>query len=351
MKSAVIVTIYKRYNYIAQALSSLLNQTIVPEQVIITTDNVEFVKGLPLIKGFQNYNIIEAGYASIGKKIAAAIDYLNNDIDIVFFLEDDDMFKSDKIEYIKRIFEKNDDIVMIHNHQQYIDIIGNKIENFYAKSLDERQPHEDMVINSNNILSIYRHYSNIHHNTSSMGIRKNVLIKYKSFIEGIDNIPDLALFFISLLEGNILHVSRRLTFFRVGSGITSFGKFSSYNDFVEFQHKTICKANRDLKDYYNILKLVKNCNNCRRVVEILIINLEKYLYIYNNYFNCTYKVKLPSYGNFLFKFIKYLLISQMNISEFSFSLIAITMPLLFGKRRTPQFLLIRHYKNIQNNNI
>ncbi|MCH4816764.1 MULTISPECIES: glycosyltransferase family 2 protein [Saccharolobus] len=85
MKSAVITTVYKRYNYINQALNSLLNQTSPPDQVIITTDNIELIKNIPLIKELQNLNIIKADYASIGKKIATAIDNLNDDIDIVFF--------------------------------------------------------------------------------------------------------------------------------------------------------------------------------------------------------------------------------------------------------------------------
>lgn len=241
---------------------------------------------------------------------------------------------------------------MVHNHQEYIDIDGNKVENFYTKSLDEKQPHEDIIINSKNILSIYKHYPSIHHNTSSMSIRKNILIKYKSFISAIDYIPDLALFFISLLEGDILHISRRLTFFRVGSGITSIAKITNYNNFIEFQHRIICNANRHLKDYQNILRFVENCNNCKQVIEKEIMNLERYLYIYNNYFNCSYKVKIPSYTDFLFKYIKYLLNRQIKISEFSLGLIVITLPLLFGKRRAVEFLLKRVYKKyiINNNN-
>jgi hypothetical protein len=48
--------------------------------------------------------VIEADYPQYGKMIFEAIKALRDDIDIVYFLEDDDMFHKNKIEYINKIF-------------------------------------------------------------------------------------------------------------------------------------------------------------------------------------------------------------------------------------------------------
>ena len=39
MKSAVIITVYKKYRYIDEALNSVLSQTVKPDQIIIVADN------------------------------------------------------------------------------------------------------------------------------------------------------------------------------------------------------------------------------------------------------------------------------------------------------------------------
>ncbi|BDC18523.1 glycosyltransferase family A protein [Acidianus sp. HS-5] len=344
MKSAVILTVYKRYNYIAQALNSLLRQIILPDQVIVVTDNADMLRReAPLIAKIGNLSIIEANYPQIGKKISYAIDNLD-DVDIVFFLEDDDMFKEDKVEYVKRVFEKENDIVMLHNSQEYIGINGEKTENFYAKLLKERQPHSDVIITSKNVGSIYMHYPYFHHNLSSMSIRKDILVKYEPFISGIDITPDMALLFISLLEGNVLHTSRKLTYFRVGSGISSYGKITDYNKFLENEHKILCSNRRMLEDFRKMLKLVANCDNCRTIAEIEILAKEVYLYLMCGYFNYCNGDKIPPYSSLVFKCIKYFLKREMSSSDFIVRLGMISLPLILGKRRGAEFYVKKKFK-------
>jgi hypothetical protein len=70
------------------------------------------------------YTVIKADYPQLGKKIFEAINALKEDIDVVYFLEDDDMFQKNKIEYINKIFEKRRDIVTIHNSWKLINENG-----------------------------------------------------------------------------------------------------------------------------------------------------------------------------------------------------------------------------------
>jgi hypothetical protein len=115
VKSAVIITVYKRYKYIDEALNSVLSQTVKPDQIIIIADNPK------MLNNSTNATVIEADYPQLGKKMFEAIKALRDDIDIIYFLEDDDMFHKNKIEYINKIFEKRRDIVTIHNSRKLID--------------------------------------------------------------------------------------------------------------------------------------------------------------------------------------------------------------------------------------
>jgi Glycosyl transferase family 2. len=118
VKSAVIIPVYKRYKYINEALNSVLSQTVKPDQIIVVADNPK------MLNNSINATVIEADYPQLGKKILEAIKALRDDIDIVYFLDDDDMFYNHKIEYINKIFEKRRDIVVIHNSRKLIDENG-----------------------------------------------------------------------------------------------------------------------------------------------------------------------------------------------------------------------------------
>ena len=56
---------------------------------------------------------------------------LRDDIDIVYFLDDDDMFQKNKIEYINKIFEKRRDVVTVHNSKELVDESGNHLNLSY----------------------------------------------------------------------------------------------------------------------------------------------------------------------------------------------------------------------------
>jgi len=125
VKSAVIIPVYKRYKYIDEALNSVLSQSVKPDQIIIIADNPK------RLNSSINATVIEADYPQYGKMIFEAIKALRDDIDVVYFLEDDDMFHKNKIEYINKIFEKRRDIVTVHNSRKLIDENGNQLNSTF----------------------------------------------------------------------------------------------------------------------------------------------------------------------------------------------------------------------------
>lgn len=345
MKTAVIVTVYKRYNYVNEAINSVLHQTVLPDQIVVVTDNTKIIENS---QNFHNLTTIEANYPDYGKKIVQAINSLDDDIDIVLFLEDDDIFDRYKIEYIKRIFERNNNLVMIHNLQKYIDINGKEINNSFTKrNYEETQPQEDTLVNLDNIFVLYNRYPFLGFNVSSMSIKKDILDKYKSFLYEFKIMLDTSLLFISVLEGNVLHVSNRLTYFRIGSGINSYENIiNNYSDFLKLQHKIICNQNKELEDLRKLYKIVKNYESCRKIVERGILIHETDLYLLNNYFNCDYKASTSSYTSLLFRCIKYLFNNEISLSEFIIYMAKLNLPLIYGKKKSSEYILKRRFKHM-----
>jgi Glycosyl transferase family 2. len=71
----MVITVYKRYKYIKDAINSVLSQTEPPDQIIIVADNPK------MLGNMQSATLIEADYPQLGRKIYEAIMALRDDID------------------------------------------------------------------------------------------------------------------------------------------------------------------------------------------------------------------------------------------------------------------------------
>lgn len=344
MRSAVIITAYRRYTFVEQALDSVLAQTKLPDQIVIVVDNLSNIKNI--VKDIPRLTMLEVNHPSLGLKIAKAISELHDDIDIVFLLEDDDIFDKNKIEYIERIFQ-NTNAVMVHNFQKYIDIKGN---DRVSKVYEENQPQEQLVINKNNVFNVFKEFPLIHHNLSSFSIRKKILDKYKNSIANLDILLDVSLFLLSVQEGNIIHIPERLTYFRIGSGITSYGGAPNYNEFLLNQRKITCYRNRMLEDSRKLYKILYQCDQCKKILEIKITKREASLYLLNNYFNCDNKSNMPSGPLLLFKLTKLFITNQIYISEFVIQIGKISLSLFLGKKKSAELFIKIKYKYMQHTN-
>jgi len=334
METAVILTAYKRYMYIQDALYSALRQTLLPNQIVMVVDDIEAVK----IDKNAPVTLIEADYFQYGKQVYEAIKNLDKNIGIVFFLDDDDLFEKHKIEYVSKIFNKYNDIVLVHNLQKYIDISGREINDkgLFA-AYEYNQPHKEILVSKENCSSIYKEYPAVHHNHSSIAIKREVLEKYKDNIRKFDLMLDLPLFMISLMEGNILHIPERLTYYRIGSGKTTITSLSSYEIFLANQKKIICTMNRHLDDYRTLFNII-NGRELKKIIENMISERAFWVYVLNRYFECEYKTKLPSWNSLLIKQIKLAIEGNTSWSSLIGRIFAILLALTMGKKGSEIFL-------------
>jgi len=102
MKLTVAVVAYRRYKYLDEAAASIARQTRPPDEVLVITDNREAVRPI-----FQKHGVdaeilqepdltLCATYARIGE--VAIGDY-------VLPLEDDDVFKPEKLERLEPVLK------------------------------------------------------------------------------------------------------------------------------------------------------------------------------------------------------------------------------------------------------
>ena len=324
MKSAVIITVYKRYKYIDEALNSVLSQSVEPDQIIIVADNPK------MLNKSINATVIEADYPQLGKKILEAINALRDDIDVVYFLEDDDMFHKNKIKYINKIFEKRRDIVTVHNSRKLIDENGNQLNYEFDKI-----PFE-IEITKDNIVQISRENYFLLSNNSSLSIRKNILEKIKDYVAQIDISVDVVIIYFSLVFGKILHIPDKLTYFRVGSGSSTIGNTHSFDEYIERKRKVVCTFNRTVNDLSKIYSILPDCENCKKVIKRDLLYLYLYLSAENNFVNCDYKVEVPSLVRIFVSALDYYLKNIISTKDLYNVTKGVLAQLILGKKKVSE---------------
>lgn len=323
MKSAVVITVYKRYKYINEALNSVLSQSVKPDQIIIVADNPK------MLNNSMNATVIETNYQQFGKMIFEAIKALRDDINVVYFLDDDDMFHEDKIKYINKIFEKRRDIVTIHNSRKLIDENGNQLNSFFDIPFE-------VLVNKNNFRKINQQYPLGLGNNSSYSVRREFLEDIKKSLSYIDLGLDHALLYLSLEYNNLLHIPEKLTVYRVGTGISTYSKVLDYSKFLENKNKIVCLFNRILEDFRRLNSLITSCKPCKKEIQRNILFLELYLSAENEVFECSYKAQLPSLNSLFFSSVRYYSDRTITVKDLYNVMKGVLAQLILGKKKVSE---------------
>jgi len=335
VKSAVIITVYKRYKYIDEALNSVLSQSVKPDQIIIVADNPK------MLNNSINATVIEADYPQYGKMIFEAVNALRDDIDIVYFLDDDDMFHKNKIKYINKIFEKRRDIVTVHNARELVDENGNQLNLTYDIPFE-------VLVNRNNFRKISHQYPLGLGNNSSYSIRREFLEEIKKSLSYVDLGLDHALLYLSLEHNNLLHIPEKLTVYRVGIGISTYSKVIDYSKFLENKNKIVCLFNRILEDFRYLDSLITSCKQCKKEIQRTILFLELYLSAENEVFKCSYKAQLPSLNSLFFSSVRYYLDRTITVKDLYNVMKGVLAQLILGRKKVSEMRSKRDFESLQN---
>ena len=170
---SVIISAFNRKNYINYATNSVLNQTIDQskyELIIVTNFDIT----LKLDKKYNYKIIVKKTQQKRLNLMAYGIKEAKGDI--LCFLDDDDLFKNDKLEMILELFSKNDKLGYIHNSFSLIDSEGNNITSHKLIKL-WKQPNKNYYIPYEKIKRHIRKITNYCGlvNSSSISIRSSII--------------------------------------------------------------------------------------------------------------------------------------------------------------------------------
>ena len=255
----MIITAYNRKDYLLDAVKSALNQTLDKKyyEIIVIknfSDNI--------IDDFINKNNIKnipSNDASFSGKICEALKIARGNI--ISFLDDDDLFFNNKLEYVNKIFnDKN--VVYYHN--------------------------KNIVINENSDRIDYS-YNNIDFNMSSISITREIIDI--NILKSVKYSIDTLMYMFALNSGKkIIDGNEILTYYRMHNSITH-NFDGSINKYIKFN---INSFNNVLDSYNKMYKLFNN-NYIKNLLLHKIIFTYFLLKIFDNK-----KVSLRKYIMFFF---------------------------------------------------
>lgn len=212
---SVLVMAYKRKEFIMEAIESFLNQTIPRSDYEIVCvvgfrdDN---------FSAFCHLNSIKEVFCDgkMGQTIASGIAACRGDV--MIFIEDDDKFRSDKLERVLQAFKKYN-CVYYHNNTELIDENSRLI-------IGSISPYEMQIPGSflwnpiRGFRNVLRHRGDF--NMSSIAVRRSSLILYVNIINKIETSPDSIIFFL-LMQTNMPFYfdAEKTTFYRVHNSETN----------------------------------------------------------------------------------------------------------------------------------
>lgn len=213
MKISVILTAFNRKNFIQDALLSILKQEFdfsSFELIVITNFDFE----LPTVeKELIIKHIVMEG--TIGEYLFQGI--TNAKYEIIAFLDDDDLWDSNRLADVSNIFEKYRDVTFYHNSQVFIDRFGTKIERKVSNPLKDK---DKRYIDANRSLKTISSLvsAEASFNLSSIVIHRSILQNRYEVLKDITANPDGFFFWNNLLYGSNFYItSRKLTSYRLHS--------------------------------------------------------------------------------------------------------------------------------------
>lgn len=278
MKLTVAVVAYSRYKYLDEAAASIARQTRPPDEVLVFTDNKEAVRPIFQRHGIKAEILQEpdltlcATYARIGE--VASGDY-------VLPLEDDDVFKPEKLERLEPVL-KEGRWTLVKHAADFIDVES-------KPTTGMQQPEEPAVITRENAWQLYRRFP-YHAWPSTFAIKTDLLKRHGEILKNMLLLADFAIFTLALKDGEVLYRPEKLTYYRIGAGHS---QVTTCNDLP----KVVCTWNKYTHDI-DVLSRYIDIKEINKIINYMYISHLVEIYKLNAKFDCIFKYKV-SYLSFV----------------------------------------------------
>jgi len=216
---SVLIPTYNRPNLLRRALISVLNQTRLPDEIIISDDNPD---------SEDNYNSIE----DILKNYSGLVRYEKNRVRLgvvgnylkllqkakysyIKFLADDDWLSPEALELMEKVLDTYDDVSLVTSVRLPVDIDGELIQGLEAtKPLCEKDCILDgkKIINKS-LIDLYNYVGEF----SAYMFRKEFIDVNPFSFSGLDfrANADWFLWMYLLSKGNLFYIAKPLVFFTI----------------------------------------------------------------------------------------------------------------------------------------
>ncbi|NON62881.1 glycosyltransferase family 2 protein [Acidianus sp. RZ1] len=225
MLISVLVTAYKRKEYLKQAVDSVLSQGDDDSEIIVVKDFPELDDYL-MEKGIKS---IRCERKEQGLRVYMGL--LKVEGEIVVFLDDDDMFLPGKLKAVRDAFARGVDFY--HNEFKLIDQNGNEIKRPNNRRLSRISGREEVLIMSKK--EALRKLGSLHPiavNSSSIAVSTNVLLEASEYLRKVTRNIDGFFLYSALRSEKPLAIDlRELTAYRIhalNSSITLARDFQSF---------------------------------------------------------------------------------------------------------------------------
>lgn len=217
-KCSVIISTYNGEKFIQKQLISIKEQTMPAYEVLISDDN-STDSTAKIIEKFisENYlynwkfqrNLKNKGYYRNFMSLAASAEG-----DLIFFCDQDDIWKLNKIERLEKYFENNGNVSVVSSNVDFIDSDDNEIEyNDYFTTKNEYCVEIEDILYTSPILGC------------SMAFKKSFLnyLKLNSLTMEFGS-HDTLLTIIGALNGNLYRITDNLIYYRIHGANTSISR-------------------------------------------------------------------------------------------------------------------------------
>ncbi len=232
---SVIITAYNRTEFLKECVISVLNQDINPDDVeIIVIKNFTNLE----IDNFLNKHSVKTVLTNdcpIGKMLSLGV--IEAKGELISFLDDDDLFFSNKLTYVVAKFKTNQDLLYYHNSQTIIDnrskiVLNAKIE---KKTLNICLSHQTnmksaLIVFKKNDVSLDSFFFNL----SSITLKRTLLTENLPYLEDLKAHTDDFMFYLSIVQPNCKLCSEevKLTYYRYHDSTTNVLTKKNYDELL-----------------------------------------------------------------------------------------------------------------------